>query len=106
MKRLLLFFGLYFVITLASAQVTTTPAIIEEGYTGQVTITFDPTKGNGGMANATKCYVHTGLITSESKSTSDWKYVVSGWRAANTPQLTKVGDKWELVIPNIYTFYN
>ena len=106
MKRLLLFFGLYFVMTSALAQVSINPAIIEEGYTGQVIVTFDPTKGNGGMATATKCYAHTGLITSESKSTSDWKYVVSNWRAANTPQLTKVGDKWQLVIPNIYTFYN
>lgn len=88
------------------AQVSTTPAVIEAGYTGQVTITFDPSKGNGGMANATKCYAHTGLITSQSKSTGDWKNTVSGWRAANTPQLTKVGTKWELVIPNIYTFYN
>ena len=88
------------------AQVSISPSIIEAGYTGQVVVTFDPTKGNGGMVGATKCYAHTGLITSASKSTSDWKYVVSGWRAANTPQLTKVGDKWQLTIPNIYTFYN
>ncbi|MBQ7514581.1 MAG: hypothetical protein IJS95_09410 [Prevotella sp.] len=33
---------------LAAAQVTTTPAIIEKGYKGEVTITFDPTGGNGG----------------------------------------------------------
>ena len=92
---------------LAAAQVTTTPAIIEKGYTGEVTITFDPTAGNGGMAGATKCYAHTGLITSQSATNSDWKYVVpTGWRSTDTPQLTKVGDKWELVIPNIYTFYN
>ena len=90
----------------AMAQVTTNPAIIEKGYKGQVTITFDPTKGNGGMASATKCYAHTGLITSASKNTGDWKNTVSTWRAASTPQLTKNGAKWELVIPNIYTFYN
>ena len=104
-KQLLILVGWCFAIA-AFAQVTTTPAIIEAGYTGEVIITFDPTKGNGGMANATKCYAHTGLITSASKSTSDWKNVVSGWRAANSPQLTKVGTKWQLTIPNIYTFYN
>lgn len=91
---------------LAVAQVTTTPAIIEKGYTGQVTITFDPTAGNGGMVGATKCYAHTGLITSESTNSGDWKYVVpSGWRSADTPELTKVGNNWQLTIPNIYTFY-
>ena len=91
---------------LAAAQVTTTPAIIEKGYTGEVIITFDPTGGNGGMATATKCYAHTGLITSESKNISDWKYTVSSWRSASTPELTKVGDNWQLTIPNIYSFYN
>ena len=92
---------------LAAAQVTTTPAIIEKGYQGEVTVTFDPTAGSGGMKTATKCYAHTGLITSDSKDNGDWKFVVgSGWRSADTPQLTKVGDKWQLTIPNIYSFYN
>ncbi len=92
---------------LATAQVTTTPAIIEKGYTGQVIITFDPSGGNGGMVGATKCYAHTGLITAASSNTGDWKYTVgSGWRSADTPQLTQVGNNWQLVIDNIYTFYN
>ncbi|MBO4621798.1 MAG: hypothetical protein J5635_03905 [Paludibacteraceae bacterium] len=106
MRRLSILFLTVWLVSAAYAQVTTTPSIIEEGYTGQVVITYDPTKGNGGMAGATKCYAHTGLITSASKSTGDWKHTVSTWRAANTPQLTKVGDKWQLIIPNIYTFYN
>ena len=88
-----------------AAQVTTTPSIIEAGYKGKVIISYDPTGGNGGMAKATKCYAHTGLITSESKDKGDWKFTKSEWRAANTPQLTKNGDKWELTIDNIYTFY-
>ena len=106
MRRSLLLIISAWMVTLGFAQVSTTPAIIEKGYTGQVTITFDPTKGNGAMANATKCYAHTGLITDQSKSAGDWKNTVSGWRASNSPQLTKNGTKWELVIPNIYTFYN
>ena len=59
-----------------SAQVTTTPSVIEKGYTGQVTITYDPTKGNGALASATAIYAHTGLITSASSSDGDWKNVV------------------------------
>ena len=104
--RKLLTILLVSIAMLATAQVTTTPAIIEKGYTGEVTITFDPTAGNGGMVGATKCYAHTGLITSESKNNSDWKFTKSDWRSADTPQLTKVGNNWQFVIPNIYTFYN
>lgn len=89
----------------ATAQVTTSPLIIPKGYVGEVIITFDPKGGTGGMATATKCFAHTGLITSESKSNGDWKHTVSDWRAADTPELTQVGDKWQLTIPNMYEFY-
>lgn len=104
MKKVLLM--LFAVCTLcATAQVTTSPLIIPKGYTGEVIVTFDPKGGNGGMATATKCFAHTGLITSESKSNGDWKHTVSDWRAADTPELTQVGDKWQLTIPNMYEFY-
>lgn len=104
MKKILLMLSA--VCTLcATAQVTTNPLIIPKGYTGEVIITFDPKGGNGGMATATKCFAHTGLITSESKSNGDWKHTVSDWRAADTPELTQVGDKWQLTIPNMYEFY-
>lgn len=104
MKKVLLM--LFAVCTLcATAQVTTSPLIIPKGYTGEVIITFDPKGGNGGMATATKCFAHTGLITSESKSNGDWKHTISDWRAEDTPELTQVGDKWQLTIPNMYEFY-
>ena len=88
------------------AQVTPSPNPIPVGYTGEVIITYDATKGSGGMVGATKCYAHTGLITAASTSTSDWKNVIGSWRGATQPQLTALGDnKWQLVIPNIYSFY-
>lgn len=90
----------------ASAQVTPTPNPIPKGYTGAVTIVFDATKGNGGMIGATKCYAHTGLITAASTSDTDWKNVIGSWRGATQPQLTSLGNnKWQLDIPNIFTFY-
>ncbi len=85
-----------------SAQVTTNPAVIEPGYTGKITITYDPKGGNGGMASATKCYAHTGYCT----KTQNWLGVKAGWRSASAPQLTKFGDKWQLEIDNLYTYYN
>ena len=88
------------------AQVTPSPNPIPVGYTGEVTITYDATKGNGGMVGATKCYAHTGLITADSKNTGDWKNVIGSWRGATQPQLTSLGNnKWQLVISNIYSFY-
>ena len=106
MKKLTLLLLSVFALT-AMAQVTTIPAIIQKGYTGEVTIIFNPNEGNKGMAGATKCYAHTGLITSASSNDGDWKHVVEGWRTNTAKtQLTKDGDNWKLVIPNIYEYYN
>ena len=106
MKRLFTTFSFVLFTLLLVAQVTTDPNPVPVGYTGKVTITFDPASGNGGMIGATKCYAHTGLITSASTSDSDWKNVIGSWRGATQPQLTATNDgKWQLTIDNIFTFY-
>ena len=79
MKKLTLLLFSVFALT-AMAQVTTVPAIIQKGYTGEVTIIFNPNEGNKGMASATQCYAHTGVITSASTADNDWKNVVEEWR--------------------------
>ena len=106
MKKLTLLLLSVFALT-AVAQVTTVPAIIQKGYDGEVTIIFNPNEGNGGMKGATQCYAHTGLITDKSSNDGDWKNVIDGWRGSSTKgQMTKDGDNWKLVIPNIYEYYN
>ena len=105
MKKLTLLLLSVFALT-AMAQVTTVPAIIQKGYDGEITIIFNPNEGNKSMAGATKCYAHTGLITSASSNDGDWKNVVEGWRSNTAKtQLTKDGTNWKLVIPNIYEYY-
>lgn len=105
MRKIILSLLLLCAVGLA-AQVTPDPNPIPTGYTGAVTIVFDATKGNGGMIGATKCYAHTGLITAASTSDSDWKNVIGTWRGTTQPQLTSLGNnKWQLDIPNIFTFY-
>lgn len=107
MKRLSVLVSIFICALYAYAQVLPTPNPIPVGYTGEVVITFDATKGNGGMVGAAKCFAHTGLLTSASKNTGDWKNVIGTWRGATQPELTSVGDNlWQLTIPNIYTFYN
>ena len=105
MRKITLLFALVYT-SIVMAQVTTVPGIIQKGYDGEVTIIFNPNEGNKGMVGATQCYAHTGLITTASSSDSDWKNVVEEWRknTAKT-QLTKYGDNWKIVIPNIYDFY-
>lgn len=91
-------------VALLQAQVSTIPAIIQKGYKGEITIIFNPNKGNQGMAKATACYAHIGLITSESKTASDWKYATD-WQKTD-PAMTLVDGKWQLLItPDIYTYY-
>lgn len=55
-----------------------------------VTIFFDATKGNGALANFSgSVYAHTGVITSQSTSGSDWKHVIGNWGTADSHTLMK-----------------
>ena len=102
MKKLVLFLLCFFALS-AVAQVSTDPAIIPVGYTGQVTITFDPTKGDKGMVGATECYLYSCL---EVDNNGEWKYQLAPWPSkSDKTRMTKNGSNWELVIPNLYTFY-
>jgi 1,4-alpha-glucan branching enzyme len=87
--------------------ITTDPAFPSTGQ--PVTITFDATQGNGGLAGYTgDVYAHTGLITEFSGSGSDWKYVKTNW-GQNTPdtKMTRIGqDLYTLEIgPSIREYY-
>ncbi len=44
-----------------------------------VTIIYDATQGNAALAGVSPVYVHTGLITSQSTSPSDWQYEQGTW---------------------------
>ena len=73
-----------------------------------LTITFNAELGNGGIAGYNDTvYAHTGVITSESTGSSDWKYVKTEW-GENTPEtmLTLIDDNlYEIHIPNIRDYY-
>ena len=44
-----------------------------------ITVTYDASQGSGGLIGESQVYMHTGLITNQSTSSSDWKNVVSEW---------------------------
>lgn len=89
--------------------VTTSPAIVQTNST-DIVITFHADRGSKGLMNQPKTaeiYAHTGLITAESSSSGDWKYVTAAW-GTNLPKnkLTWVADNtWTLTIPSISSFY-
>lgn len=81
------------------AQVTTIPAILQKGYTGEVTVIFNPNEGNEGMKNATQCYAHTGY--------NNWQGAPE-WRSGLAKhKMTKNTDgNWVLKLtPNMYEYY-
>jgi 1,4-alpha-glucan branching enzyme len=94
---ILLFFSLHGFSQLLSW----TPNFIQESST-PVVITMDANKGNMGLLNYTPSdvYVHIGVITNMSTSSSDWKYVTSVWGTTNPVfQATSLGgNKWSYTI--------
>ena len=101
---LFLFIAFY---QLSFGQVTTNPALVTENV--PVTITFDATKGAGGLKDYTgDVYAHTGVITDKSTSASDWKYVLAAW-AVNVDKAKMVRTAANLytlqLTPDIRQFY-
>ena len=106
-NRFFMLIILWFTILGVSAQVTTNP---NPPYDDQaVTITFNAAEGSQGLMGYTgDVYAHTGVITDQSTSTSDWKYVKSDWGVnIDDCKLTSAGDNiFTLEIsPSIREFY-
>lgn len=103
MKRILLAALCLMGCAMMQAQVTTEPAIVPLGYTGEITIVFNPNEGTGGMVGATKCYAHTG-ITYNGQS---WQQTGTWRDGKDKYKMTKNADgNWVLKItPNMFEYY-
>lgn len=106
-KRFHIFLLLILTALTTRAQITWTPYFVTSS--DSVTVTFNATLGNGGLAGYTgDVYAHTGVITNLSTSSSDWKYVKTNW-GVNTPEtkLTRIGtDLYQFKIkPSVRSFY-
>ena len=105
--RISLLFCLIALSQLSFAQITTIPALPNDGKA--VTITFDASQGTAGLKDFTgDVYAHTGVITDKSTSPSDWKYALANW-TTNLPKakLTRISpNTYTLAIaPDIRSFY-
>ncbi|MDZ7741374.1 MAG: alpha-amylase family glycosyl hydrolase [Bacteroidota bacterium] len=103
----ILLVSIFSIIQLQAQLITTVPQFPVEDES--VEVIFNATLGNGGLAGYEgDVYAHTGVITDESSSSSDWRYVKSDW-GQNTPEtkLTRLdNDLYQLSIgPNIRDYY-
>lgn len=94
----------------ASAQLLTwSPAFIQESST-PIQITVDANFGNRGLQSHTgNVFVHIGVITTLSTSSSDWKYVPFTWGSSNAAaQCVSLGNQqWRFTINGgLRSFFN
>ncbi len=105
--RLRFIFALLIFAYAGVAQVTTNPALPVDSK--PVKIIFDATQGTAGLKDYTgDVYVHTGVITDKSSSSSDWRYVVANWETnLEKAKLTRVSPNiYSLdIMPDIRSFY-
>lgn len=88
--------------------ITTTPTFITKDYTGEIQIVYDATQGTAGLKDYTgTVYAHTGVITTASTSSSDWKHAPTWGDNSAKYQLTSLGNnKWKLLItPSMASYY-
>jgi 1,4-alpha-glucan branching enzyme len=81
----------------------TPPFPVENDASQTLVITLDATKGNQGLLNhtpTTDVYVHIGVITSASSSSSDWKYVKTTWGTTDAAaRATNIAaNRWQFTI--------
>ncbi len=77
------------------AQVTCTPVFPRVD--DDVTITYNATLGNGALVGISPVYAHMGVITSQSTSPNDWRYVKTTWGVADPVGLMQPAG------PNLWT---
>jgi oligosaccharide 4-alpha-D-glucosyltransferase len=105
MKRVLFSVFLFSNFFLAAQPVSLTPAIVTQNDT--VTITYDATKGNGALTGTSPVYMHTGVITNLSPSSTSWRYVQGNWGTADPNVLmTSIGNNKHEKPYHINSFYN
>lgn len=79
--------------------ISTTPAFVTEDMTENVIVTVN-TAGTSMAGFTGQLYAHTGVLTDQSVTTGDWKYVKADWtKNIEDCRLENIdGDLWELVI--------
>lgn len=105
-KTLVFFLALVLGQTISADVVYSDPAYATEW--DSITVYFDATQGDQGLMGFTgNVWAHTGVITTNSASPTDWKYVKTNWgQNTSDTQLTPLGnDLWKLDIGFPHQYY-
>jgi glycosidase len=113
MKKILFSLLCLLPVVLHAQLLSWTPSFIKEVNTSNVVITMDANKGNQGLLNfatPNAVWLHLGVITNKSTSSSNWKYVLTTW-PATTPgfSATSLGNnKYSFTLnnSNLRTYFN
>jgi 1,4-alpha-glucan branching enzyme len=99
LRPFLIFFLFWSCFQLGAQVVWTEPYFPKA--TDPVTIYYDASQGTAGLKDCgCTVYIHTGVVTSQSLSSSDWKNVITTWGVANANWAMKpVAGR-----PNVYSF--
>ena len=84
--------------------ISTDPAFVTEAMTEDITVILN-TAGTAADGFTGELYAHTGVLTTASTTTGDWKYVLSEW-GQNIPEckLQSQGDNiWHYTIKGVFT---
>lgn len=88
--------------------ITTEPAVLQES-SQNIVIYYHADQGNKGLMNqpaSDPIYAHTGVITSKSATSSDWKYAPKWLDNSAKYKLTYVSaNLWKLDLGDIRTYY-
>ncbi|MDX1908294.1 MAG: alpha-amylase family glycosyl hydrolase [Bacteroidia bacterium] len=72
-----------------------------------ITVIYDATQGNAALTGVAPVYAHTGVITNQSTSPSDWKYVQGNWGTADPRVLMEnLGNNRHKISYRIRSYYN
>jgi len=107
-QLLFLIFNIFLTISITAQLIVTQPSFPLDS--DSIVITFNSAEGSAGLANYNgDVYLHTGVITNQSTSPSDWKYVKTNW-GENTPatKMTKIGNNlYQIKLsPDIRSYYS
>lgn len=95
-------------LTISAQIITSSPAMIQRSSSG-IVITYHADQGNRGLADlptSDAVYAHTGLITGESLSDSDWKNAPTwGDNSAKYKMTRTATNTYTLTIPSIDSYY-
>jgi hypothetical protein len=109
MKKLTIITGLLlFIFSLRAQELIATPEFPLD--TSSVSVVVDCSYGNHGLnnySNTSDVYVHVGVITSSSTSSSDWRYVPFTWATTNpAAHATWLGNnRYQYTITNIRSYF-